>query len=88
MQKLGLVTMLFRCSCITIAPPNKVVSHYVLATQYCVKPCDVFTLFNGRVQAEVEEVLGTKDHASACDLERLQYIEQVCSKPSTATLRN
>ena len=35
------------------------------------------TMYACRVQSEVEEVLGTKDHVSAEDLEKLEYTEQV-----------
>ena len=32
-----------------------------------------------RVQAEIDEVLGNKTHVSAEDLEKLEYMEQVCT---------
>ena len=32
-----------------------------------------------RVQAEVDEVLGNKTHVSVEDLEKLEYMEQVCT---------
>lgn len=42
-----------------------------------------FSVLPGRLQAEVDEVLGSKRHLDYEDLGRLQYLSQVCSVGET-----
>lgn len=42
-----------------------------------------FSVLPGRLQAEVDEVVGSKRHLDYEDLGRLQYLSQVCSVGET-----
>lgn len=42
-----------------------------------------FSVLPGRLQAEVDEVVGSKRHLDYEDLGRLQYLSQVCSVVET-----
>lgn len=50
----------------------------------CFSPGLNFSVFPGRLQAEVDEVVGSKRHLDYEDLGRLQYLSQVCSEGETA----